>query len=130
MKSRVREFALNTLERGAQLSKYDLMIQAHCDQRTAQRVLKRLHEETLVRVVKWVSAYRQKIPVYAYGSGKDKMKPKRDEKARMRRLRADPEYAMLESMKKRRKRAVETSRIRKSTVAIGFRAEIAALAVS
>lgn len=106
MKSRVRETALKLLADGQRMTKYDLAASAPCDPKTAQRTLTALRSELLIRVAKWVPVYRQKIPMYVLGKGRDRRKPKPlSGQERMRIRRTDPSYSMSELMKKRAKRA-------------------------
>ena len=120
MTPRVRTAAVLMLLDGKRISKYDLADSAHCDHRSAQRVLKELHTDGVVKIAKWVSIYQQKIPVYAKGIRRDAPKPAPVTSAeRMRRVRRDPSVRMDELMRKRVKRARGTSRMRTSTFAIG-----------
>ena len=107
MKSRVQVAIERLLEQGYKLTKYEASADAHCDQRTAQRVLRKIHASGATHITKWVPVYRQKIPEYAGGAGVDAKKPKPvSAKKRARLRRSDPSYAMRELMQKRAKRSV------------------------
>ena len=106
MKSRVRDATEKLMLAGQKMTKYDVAVEAHCDQRTAQRVLAALHAAGKIRITRWVSIYRQKIPLYVFGLGKNAKKPAPiSGKSRLRRVRSDPAYCMEELMQKRAKRA-------------------------
>lgn len=111
MKSRVEAKALELLKKGARLSKYDLAALVHCDQRTAGRMLARIHQAGVgVRICGWVSIYRAWIPLYRVGRGVDVMKPKpMPASERARRRRANAEVRWDEMMRKRGKRLQERS---------------------
>ena len=113
MKPRVRTDILARLEAGERLCKHDV---ENCDQRSAQRALSKLHEQKLIHIVRWVSSYKQKIPVYALGIGRDAAKPRPiSDRDRMRRMRKDPDYCLGELLKKRAKRLAASSRLRTPT---------------
>lgn len=109
MRSRVEQRALDLLRAGRVLTKYDLAALAHCDQRTAQRVLARIHAGTVgIRIAMWVSIYTQSIPAYAEGRVSDARKPRPQSSAqRARRRRRDVEVQIDEAMKKRATRFLE-----------------------
>jgi len=105
MVPRVELAILKLIEEGHLISKIDASTMAFCHNRTAQRILGKLHAEGRVIIKEWQSIYHQKIPVYGKGPGKNKPKPKPiTNKARMRRNRKDPEFCMNEAFKKRHKR--------------------------
>ena len=105
MKSRVEAHALTLLGKSA-ISKYDLAVSAPCDQRTAQRILQRLHEREVVVVVEWVYHYHKHIPKYGEGK-KDKPKPKpRTRKQISQKYNSDPERSWTNMMKKRAQRLI------------------------
>jgi hypothetical protein len=106
---RVEKFAKDLLEKGRVLCKYDLSALAHCDQRTAQRVLKKIHASHCgVRISRWVPIYRHLIPMYFRGPGVDMPKPEPKTSAqRAAKRRKDPEVRWDELMAKRAKRLHE-----------------------
>lgn len=110
-KSRIEAKALELLHAGTAMCKYDLATLAHCDQRTAQRMLQRIHRAGVgVRISKWVSIYRQWIPIYKLGRGADIPKPKPLSMAeKMAKRRKDLEFRWAEMMIKRSKRLRERS---------------------
>lgn len=105
-KSQVEIKALELLRAGKAMCKYDLAAWAHCDQRTAQRILQRIHKARVgVRIARWVSIYRHWIPVYRVGTGHDSAKPKPLLRAEVQRnRRKDMEVRWQEMMEKRAKR--------------------------
>jgi hypothetical protein len=106
MRSRVEAHALTLLGSKSAISKYDLAKSAPCDQRTAQRILKRLHERKVVVIVAWVYHYHKHIPKYGEGE-KDKRKPKPlTRKQISRRYNADPENSWNRMMKRRAQRLI------------------------
>ena len=109
MRSRVEAKALALLKTGARLSKYDLATLAHCDHRTAARMLVRIHTSGIgVRICGWVSIYRAWIPMYRMASGVDVCKPTPlTPTERARRYRANAEVRWDAMMKKRSKRLHE-----------------------
>jgi hypothetical protein len=107
MKPRVEESARLLLVT-QRLNKYELADAASCDQRTAQRVLKLLHQKRYVRICGWDVCYRAPIPIYAIGAGKDAYRPKPiDKNAVQRRRRKDLEVRWEEALIKRKKRSLE-----------------------
>lgn len=74
--SRVQARALQLMQQGKTLDKYDLATAAFCDQRTAQRALGAMHKRGEIHITKWVPVYKHTIPHYAFGPGKDAKKPK------------------------------------------------------
>jgi hypothetical protein len=111
MRSRVELMALELMAGGARLSKYDLADAAQCDQRTAGRMLARIHKAGIgVRICGWVSIYRAWIPTYRKAPGVDVVRPKPMSGAeRARRRRRDAEVRWNEMMIKRGKRLLERS---------------------
>jgi hypothetical protein len=108
--SRVEKQAVELLADGRIMCKYDLVALVHCDQRTAQRILARIHGKKIARVAKWVSIYRHWIPVYKLGNGTDCPKPKALTSAeRAARRRKDLEVRWEEMMQQRLKRMREKS---------------------
>lgn len=109
MKSRAEEAIRRLIEQGHVMSKNDAAALVFCDHRTAQRVFSKLHAEKIVYIAAWEPVYRQTIPVFKKGPGKDKAKPKPlSDKLRKRRLRKEnPEFCMQEALKKRQKRFLE-----------------------
>ena len=89
MKPRVETKAVELLRAGQALTKYDLAKAAPCDQKTAQRVLAKLHSGGIgVRIVWWQQVYYQRIPIYHMSAGMDVKKPEAmDNPARQRKLR-------------------------------------------
>lgn len=76
MHPRVENKAIELLRSGEALSKYDLAKASPCDQRTAQRVLAKLHSGGIgVRIVWWQQVYYQRIPIYHISAGRDVRKP-------------------------------------------------------
>lgn len=67
--------ARGILAAGQKVSKYTLASLAPCDQRTAQRILARLHAGGWAYVAAWTQIYRHWIPVYKAGHRPDKLKP-------------------------------------------------------
>jgi hypothetical protein len=108
---RVEKVALEMLNAGKVICKYDLAAVAHCDQRTAQRVLKKIHSSSVgVRISRWATIYRQYIPLFFKGPGADFPKPSPKTSAeRARKRRKDPEVRWSEMMKKRAIRLHERS---------------------
>lgn len=76
MKSVSYEKILAALESGKHLSKYDAADIVPCDQRTAQRMLAKIHKEGKIRICEWRTNYQHKIPVYSVDSVRDVKKPK------------------------------------------------------
>lgn len=89
MKPRVETKAVELLRAGQALTKYDLAKAAPCDQKTAQRVLAKLHSGGIgVRIVWWQQVYYQRIPIYHMSAGMDVKKPEAmDNAARQRKRR-------------------------------------------
>lgn len=89
MKPRVETKAVELLRTGQALTKYDLATAAPCDQKTAQRVLAKLHSGGIgVRIVWWQQVYYQRIPIYHMSAGMDVKKPEAmDNPARQRKRR-------------------------------------------
>lgn len=89
MKPRVETKAVELLRAGQALTKYDLAKAAPCDQKTAQRVLAKLHSGGIgVRIVWWQQVYYQRIPIYHMSAGMDVKKPEAmDNPARQRKRR-------------------------------------------
>ena len=89
MKPRVETKAVELLRAGQALTKYDLAKAAPCDQKTAQRVLAKLHSGGIgVRIVWWQQVYYQRIPMYHMSAGMDVKKPEAmDNPARQRKRR-------------------------------------------
>ena len=89
MKPRVETKAVELLRAGQALTKYDLAKAAPCDQKTAQRVLAKLHSGGIgVRIVWWQKVYYQRIPIYHMSAGMDVKKPEAmDNPARQRKRR-------------------------------------------
>lgn len=110
-RSRVEAKALELMEAGQAMSKYDLSRLAHCDQRTAQRILARIHSSDRgVRISRWVSIYRAWIPVYKLGRQVDVPRPAPLTSSEiMARRRKSLEVRWEEMMKKRSKRLREQS---------------------
>jgi len=75
MKSAVEPIAVMLLRRGRTLDKYALAAEAKCHQRTAQRVLRGMHQLKMVYISGWETIYRKHIPSYSIAPGKDKAKP-------------------------------------------------------
>lgn len=76
MKPRVEIKALELLIAGQSLNKYDLAKAAPCNQRTAQRVLDKLHNSKVgVRVIWWAQVYHRHIPIYHMSHGSDYPQP-------------------------------------------------------
>jgi len=90
------------------LNKYELAEKAQCHQRTAQRILAKLHAEKQARIAGWDVCYRAPIPRYAPGAGNDVTRPKpMTMRAVQRRRRRDVEVRWNEAMAKRKKRVLE-----------------------
>lgn len=103
---RVELKAVELFDAGLKFNKYYLAGIAHCDQRTAQRALKKLHENKVITIREWCKVYYIWIPVYGYGL-RDKAKPKPlTTKQRYKRYYSNPESAWKSAMKKRAKRLI------------------------
>lgn len=63
------------LEQGRKLDKYTLAKEAHCHQRTAQRVLCNEWMEERIHISGWIRSRGGPIPIYAKGPGKDAKRP-------------------------------------------------------
>ena len=63
------------LQRGYKLTKYEAVEWIHVHHRTAQRRLQQLYDEGHLRIVAWKRAENQWIAQYAWGKGKDAVKP-------------------------------------------------------
>lgn len=89
MYPRVKIKAVELLESGGALSKYDLAKAAPCHHRTAQRVLAKLHSAGIgVRIVWWAKSHNSNIPIYHISAGMDVKKPEAmDNPARQRKRR-------------------------------------------
>lgn len=108
--SSVERLAFQLLSKpGAKVDKIDLSGFAKCDQRTAQRILKRIHESTPnIRIVDWRRCYHAPIPAYGISTERDKKRPRPTTSAeRQRKRRKDPEVKMKELNAKRAKRFLE-----------------------
>lgn len=76
MKPRVETKAVELLKAGRALTKYDLAKAAPCNQRTAQRVLDKLHRGGIgVRIIWWQKVYHQRIAIYHMSVGDDYPRP-------------------------------------------------------
>lgn len=64
MKSRIENKAVELFETKISINKYLLAETAYCDQRTAQRILKKLHDSELIVITDWHRHYKHWIPVY------------------------------------------------------------------
>lgn len=108
---RVEKVALEMLNAGKVICKYDLAAVAHCDQRTAQRALKKIHSARCgVRISRWAPIYRNYIPMYFKGPGIDFPRPEPKSGAeRAKKRRRDAEIKWDEMMRKRQKRLHERS---------------------
>ena len=86
MRPRVEIKAVELLESGEALSKYDLAKAAPCHHRTAQRVLAKLHSAGIgVRIVWWAKSHNSNIPIYHMSAGRDAPRPEAiDNAARQR----------------------------------------------
>ena len=106
---RVERAILELLEQGHAMSKHDAAARVFCDQRTAQKILVKLHSERKIFIVRWEPSYQQLIPVFSKGTNKNKPKPKPiSNKVRLRnKRRTDPEFCIREAMRKRQKRFLE-----------------------
>lgn len=101
---------MKLLNEGHVISKYDLAAMVHCDQRTAQRMLARIHGARICRIARWVSIYHHWIPVYKLGKGTDCPKPRALTHAELvARRRKNLEVRWEEMMQKRLKRLRERS---------------------
>ena len=89
MHPRVEAKARELMGQGVALSKYDLAKAAPCNQRTASRVLHKLHQAAMgVRIIWWQKVYHQRVPIYHMSEGSDYPKPPAmDNAERQRRLR-------------------------------------------
>lgn len=114
MKSAVEPIAVMMARLGKKVDKYTLAEEAKCHHRTAQRVLRGMHQLGMVYVESWCPIYKQYMPVYAIAPGVDaprkvlthEMVLDRAKKAR-RKKRKDPEVRMQEAYAKRMKRQGE-----------------------
>lgn len=75
MQSRVESTTRRLIEDGLQLSKYDVAGSVFCHHRTAQRILKKLHEEGVCKIARWTKSGQLWIPVYSKGTKRDKKMP-------------------------------------------------------
>lgn len=64
MKARVENKAIELFESKISINKYSLADTAYCDQRTAQRILKKLHENEKIVIIDWHRHYKHWIPIY------------------------------------------------------------------
>ena len=89
MHPRVEIRAVELLESGEALSKFDLAKAAPCHHRTAQRMLAKLHSAGIgVRVVWWAKSHNSNIPIYHMSAGRDTPRPDAmDNAARQRKRR-------------------------------------------
>lgn len=96
------------LKSGRKLSKHDAAALVPCHQRTAQRVLTKLHKDGSVKIVGWVEQYYQKIPAYLWGKGEDKPKPAPLTPAeKNRRYLSNPEIKDIELKRRRARRIIK-----------------------
>lgn len=58
------------------MNKFDAAKAVPCHHRTASRMLARMHEEKLIRIVDWTYSYKYPIPIYAFGRGENCQRPK------------------------------------------------------
>lgn len=95
MKPRVETKAVELLRAGQALTKYDLAKAAPCDQKTAQRVLAKLHRLKIgVRIVWWTKSHNSNIPIYHMSDGRDAPRPEAiDNAARQRKRREKKKWA-------------------------------------
>jgi hypothetical protein len=91
------------MEKGVHLSKYDVAERVFCHHRTAQRVLKKLHEEEFCKISGWAKANQSWIPVYSIGVKRDKKMPKPLTPAEIskRYKEANPEYVLNEAIRRK-----------------------------
>lgn len=93
------------------LNKYELAEKAQCHQRTAQRILAKLHAEKRLRICGWDVCYRYPIPRYKLGPGPNRPRPKPVPTIIVqRRRRRNPEVRWAESVAKKKKRALDRFR--------------------
>jgi hypothetical protein len=109
MQSRIERATRVLIAEGGRLSKYDLAQKVFCDQRTAQRILDKLHKANDCSVVDWVKVYKQWIPVYAAKRKSDKPKPKPLTKAESSKKfkKNHPDYVLGATLRRRAKRLME-----------------------
>lgn len=65
MTPRVENKAIELLNAKLSFNKYYLSAIAHCDQRTAQRALSKLHKNKQVVIKDWFKHYKHWIPIYS-----------------------------------------------------------------
>ena len=90
MNSRIEPKIRAVLKTRRKFSKYALAEATPCHQRTAQRVLTRLHQQGEIHIVAWVSIYHAPIPQYVIGPGKDAPRPRPQTKAETARMYRGP----------------------------------------
>ena len=102
---RVQLKAIELLNSGEILSKYDLAKKAYCDHRTAQRILSKL---TGIYVCSWRRHVNKHIPVYKKGNKYDKSKPKIKTHAEVcKKYDDDPEHKINKLMRHRIRKIIK-----------------------
>lgn len=110
MKSRIENKAVQLFETKIFINKYSLAETAYCDQRSAQRILKKLHENEKIVIVDWHRHYKHWIPVYRIKlrNLSDKQKPAPLPRSEIsRRYMMDVEHQINRLMRDRARRTIQ-----------------------
>jgi predicted metallo-beta-lactamase superfamily hydrolase len=109
MKARIEIKAVRLFETKMVINKYSLAETAYCDQRTAQRILKKLHENNFIVIADWHRHYRHWIPIYKRKRKNVNDKPKPDSLTRSeiyKRYMMDVEHQINRLMRDRARRTL------------------------
>lgn len=103
------ELAARKLLDFMEMTKCDLAKEVFCHEKTAHRMLLKLHGENFLRISAWRKAHNQWIPVYSRRRDKRKDMPKPEPLTSGERYRRymDEEKSWDQAMKKRAKRLME-----------------------
>lgn len=105
VKPRVEMKAIELLNSGLLLSKYDLAEKAFCDHRTAQRILSKISG---IYIAHWKSHVNKHIPVYKKGNRRNKEKPQAKTHAEIcKKYDADIEHKIDKLMRERARRTIK-----------------------
>jgi len=110
MKSRVEPKAMELFEADLSFNKYYLSKIAHCDQRTAQRILTKLHQNKQIVIQSWCKVYKQFVPIYFINKRNrvDKPKPKPMTRSEIsKRYNEDVEHKIDKLMRDRARRTIK-----------------------
>lgn len=110
MTPRVELKAKELLKADLFFNKYALAQIAHCDQRTAQRTLCKLHKAKIVVIKEWFRHYKHWIPVYILRKAKraDAIKPEPMTRSEIsKRYNDDVEHKIDRLMRTRAKRTIK-----------------------